>query len=139
MDDERAYCVESVVERPNPQKILLVDDHELVRISLQVLLQTFGFEVDVAADDQEAFGFLKHAEYDFVISDLYLGEMNGLELLETCRERQPGIRTILLTGWVDNVERFDATAADRTLPKPLQVDVLLNAFAELEDERHGVS
>lgn len=114
-------------------KILLVDDDDLVRKSSMILMQTKGLNVDVAASGAEALRMLDENQYGIIISDLLLGEMNGIDLLRECRRRHPDIHTILTTGWIDRVGKaLDEDVADATFQKPIEFDRLFETIAAFE-------
>ena len=129
-EEDETQSSEADELQSQPMRILLVDDNELVRSSFQTLLQLKGMQVKVAADEPDALQLIDESEFDVVISDLFLGDTDGSQLLRTCRKLQPAIRTVLMTGWVNAVDPVKQDAADITMQKPLVVDDLLNLLAE---------
>lgn len=80
-------------------KILLVDDHEVVRRGLrQVLAEEFDDAVfGEAATAGEALGRLREADWDLVILDIAMPGRNGLDALTEVHERWPGLRVLMLS------------------------------------------
>lgn len=82
--------------------ILVVDDFEVVRREVKLLLRKIGFiNVDTADDGVEAFGMLRAAnDYGLVISDLTMRAMGGLDLLRSIRAdaQMQDLRFIMVTG-----------------------------------------
>lgn len=80
-------------------RVLLVDDVESIRITLSVLLEDAGYDVDLAASCAEARAILaREARYDNVLLDYHLGDGLGTDLIPEARERLPGARIILMSG-----------------------------------------
>jgi DNA-binding NtrC family response regulator len=81
-----------------PLKILIVDDEEPARQGLTALLARWGYDVDEAADGQEALAKAAAGLPSVVISDLVMPKMDGLELLRALKSDVPFASVILLTG-----------------------------------------
>jgi len=94
-------------------RILLVDDHEIVRIGLRALLSHFPhFEVVAeAASAQEAIEQALHHQPDIVVMDIRLPGKNGVEATREIVERQPQTKVIMLTSHADDEVLLDAIAA----------------------------
>src|SRR5438874_2116168 len=88
-----------------PYKILLVDDNEPTRRGLKALLERAGFRVVVAASLPEGRFALSEEMPDLLISDVRLGQFNGLQLVATAERTTP---TIMITGYPDPVLEADA-------------------------------
>jgi CheY-like chemotaxis protein len=78
--------------------ILHVDDEAEIREVLQAALQDAGYEVVNAADALEAAKLVAARPPDLLIADMQLTDRDGLAMIREFRARQPGLRTILLTG-----------------------------------------
>ncbi|MCM3748852.1 response regulator transcription factor [Paenibacillus pasadenensis] len=80
-------------------KILIVDDHFVVREGLKLILETEEkYEViGEAANGNEALRFMESSIPDLVLMDLYMPQMNGLETMETMIERGIDIPVVILT------------------------------------------
>jgi DNA-binding NtrC family response regulator len=80
------------------QRVLVADDEESSRKGLTTLFATWGYEVQEAADGQEALekaaGFLP----DIVVSDVVMPKLDGLALLKALQAERPFVTVILLTG-----------------------------------------
>jgi PAS domain S-box-containing protein len=88
-----------------PRTILIVDDEEALRRMLARMLQIDGHTVVAAATADEALAQLDRQRFDLVMSDHGLGlGMNGLELATAVRDRWPGTRFILVTGWGGSID-----------------------------------
>jgi DNA-binding NarL/FixJ family response regulator len=84
-------------------KILIVDDQNLTRQALQVILETEPDFVIVgkATNGVEAFKYTETADIDIILVDLEMPEMNGLTLTEIVRQRFPNIKVIILSSHDD--------------------------------------
>ncbi len=86
-------------------RVLIVDDERNIRRVLQALLEGDGYEVDEAADGDEARALIRRASppYDVVLSDLRMPNCDGMELLRWVRGSAPDTPLVLLTahGTVD--------------------------------------
>jgi two-component system response regulator NreC len=82
-----------------PTKILIVDDHGVLRAGLQALLSTEpDMEVvGVAADGQEALKGVLQLQPDVVLMDISLGELNGIDVTRQLHETRPESRVLILT------------------------------------------
>ena len=83
------------------ERILVVDDEESLRLSLKFKLKSAGFDVDVAADGEEALEKLKARPADAVLLDINMPRMSGIEALTIIRQKYPQTETIMLTGFAD--------------------------------------
>lgn len=79
-------------------RILVADDEEASRKGLKALLSTWGYEVEEAADGQEALGKATSLLPAVVITDLVMPKLDGLGLLKTLQEELPFAPVIILTG-----------------------------------------
>ena len=71
------------------QRILIVDDEEIVRYSLVNILTSHGYEVDGVASAEDALKLLYEKNYHLVLTDLVMEGMDGLELLENVKVLSP--------------------------------------------------
>jgi DNA-binding response OmpR family regulator len=80
-------------------RVLLADDDESTRITLGVLLEDAGYDVDLAASCAAARALLaREVRYDKVLLDYHLGDGLGTDLIREARKRLPDARIILMSG-----------------------------------------
>jgi DNA-binding NtrC family response regulator len=80
-------------------QVLVLDDEPLVGKRLKSVLGRIGCEVEAFDRPLEAFQRVADKEFDIVISDIILGEVDGIQLLEYVRERSPRAKVIMITGY----------------------------------------
>ncbi|MHC1696834.1 MAG: response regulator [Geobacteraceae bacterium] len=78
-------------------KILVVDDHPLVRKGISHVLSGFGAETDEAATGVEALNKIGESAYDLVLLDISLPGRGGLEILKQLKKEQPRLPVLILT------------------------------------------
>ena len=108
-------------------RILVVDDELMVRTVTSKLLQLRNHSVDEVDGAPAALTLLaESADYDIVVTDLSMPDMNGLELAAEIRRLYPTLPVLLLTGDTD-VEDADGFVAG-IVKKPFQLDALIGAI-----------
>jgi two-component system, OmpR family, response regulator MprA len=111
-----------------PVKVLVVDDERAVRESLRRALELEGYEIELAADGQEALYRLdSDAQPDALVLDVLMPGVDGLEVARTIRRSGNRVPILMLTARTqveDRVEGLDA-GADDYLTKPFALEELL--------------
>lgn len=106
-------------------KLLIVDDEKNIRQSLAHFLVGCGHEVSAVESGREALQLLAQGqEFDLILSDWRMAEMNGLELLKSIKEKYPDLVVVLMTayGTIDNAVAAMKAGAYDYLTKPFSVD-----------------
>lgn len=81
-------------------KILLIDDEpEMLNSLKKILSQRKEFSIDLAQDASFAMEIIKENNFDLIITDLRMGKISGLDILRTARQRDPGAKVILISGY----------------------------------------
>ncbi|MCH2374392.1 MAG: sigma-54 dependent transcriptional regulator [Planctomycetes bacterium] len=126
-DRESAQRVDEVpVVSKNPAAILVVDDDVNHAMSTADVLRAVGYECEVAHDGEDGLKKLKSRQYDLVITDLVLGDLDGLQLLRHAQQINPFVAVIVFTGHATietAVEALKRGAADYLI-KPLNIEGL---------------
>ncbi len=108
---------ESAAAPPPRKRVLVVDDDAIVREVISTYLTDDGYAVTLAANGRDGLEKFCAAEFDIVLTDRSMPEMEGDELAREVKKRRPGVPVILVTGF------GDIMAA--TGEKPEGVDVVM--------------
>lgn len=123
----------------DPVRVMIVDDHPVVRRGLRAFLETQpGMEVvGEASDGREALRGLATGEPDLVLLDLHLPDASGSDLIPQMRKWNPKLKVLVLTGFAARHEVIPAirAGADGYLLKDADPDELADAIRELADGR----
>jgi DNA-binding NtrC family response regulator len=115
------------------QRVLVVDDEQIIRESLSFILKKEGYVVDEASNGKEALRKQRELPYDVVVTDIEMPEMRGIELLERIRQESPESLVVIITafGSIETaVTALRKGAADYVL-KPINFDDLLHRVKKL--------
>ena len=127
---------------PQP-RLLVVEDDPGVRTTIVTCLELEGYEVDSASSTKEAIDRLSAISYPIVISDIYIDERTGLDVLDAARRRNPACSVILMTarGTMETVMAATRGGAFDYIAKPFDLVRMVEtvkraeaAHGELEDE-----
>ncbi|HEA3202499.1 TPA: transporter substrate-binding domain-containing protein [Aeromonas veronii] len=111
-------------------KILVVDDHPVNCILVSQQLEYLGYEVDTVLSGREALAKLEHQSYNFIITDLNMPEMDGLEFARLYRKQEANKnnRTVIIGLTADarqiQIESAIQAGMDDCLFKPINIDQL---------------
>src|ERR1017187_10037890 len=125
---------------PN-DRILVVDDEETIREIVCSTLSLAHFQTRQAANGIEALSILESGdEFDLVLSDLMMAEMDGIALLERAKERYPGMPIVMVTTVHDISVALQAlrNGAYDYLPKPFEREQLLATVRRARSEERRV-
>ncbi len=120
------HLASRVLQSSRMASLLIVDDEPIARSNLRHALSREGYDVDVAANGEEALEMLRRKEFDCIVTDLKMERMDGMQLLEAARDVAPETRFILVTGYatVDTAVRALKTGAVHYLSKPIDLNEL---------------
>ncbi len=123
--------------RDRDARLLIVDDDRAFRLTTAALLRSSGYAVDVAVDSGDAIAKLHQVEYDLMILDLRMPDMDGLRLIEVLRLRGNGTPVLMISGFgtIDAAVRAVHLGADDFLTKPVEPDLLERRVRALLDGR----
>ena len=117
------------------EPILLVEDDASVRTTITTFLELEGYAVDAVSNTRDA--LLKVAErgYPLIISDIYIDDRTGIDVLMAARKEHPGCSVILMTarGTMETVMAATRNGAFDYLAKPFELDTLLEAVKRALD------
>jgi len=116
---------------PSPHKILICDDEEKMRKSLGGLLRDSGYEVAVAENGAGCLEMLAAQDFDLVILDIIMPDMNGIEVLDRIQKMGKYTEAIMITGYADKekaIASFRLCAYD-FIEKPFEPKEILNTVS----------
>lgn len=118
------------------EHIMIVDDDELVRSGFAVNLKQMGYTVSTAESAEQALDLLDREPVQLILSDLMMGEMDGLQLLAQVRQHTDDIGFILITGFgtVDRAIEAVRQGADDFIQKPAQPEHLQERVRSVLDD-----
>lgn len=120
----------------NTQRILIIDDEAIVRVSCQKTLEPEGYSVDTASSGAEGLGLFEKGDYDLVLLDLKMPGMDGMETLSEMVGKKPGQPVMIMTGYdtVENMVDAIASGAAHYIEKPFTPITLLERIREVLDQ-----
>jgi EAL domain-containing protein (putative c-di-GMP-specific phosphodiesterase class I) len=119
-------------EKPSVRgKVLLAEDDEQVRRSLARSLVATGYEVVTAENGQKAMQLLTGNNFDVIVSDIAMPELDGIQLLRAIRERDTDVPVVLVTGVPDVATAMQAVKLGALvyLPKPIDLEEIKRLIA----------
>lgn len=119
-------------------RALIVDDDEATLDLIQTALSRVGYQVDTASSGSKALEFFSQKEYDVVVSDWKMPEMDGLSLIGLLKKKSPYLGTILMTGYGTEESVIDAFTRGKInyyLSKPFELEELLETVSAAVRER----
>jgi DNA-binding NtrC family response regulator len=124
-----------------PWELLILDDEPLVGQRLKPALTKEGYRVEVYTNPKEAVARLEEKNFDIVVTDIRMEELDGLQVLETVLQRSPATKVIMITGYATLEmarESLDKGAFD-FIAKPFRIgkmrETILKAARALETGR----
>ena len=116
-----------------PQRVLLVDDEEIVTGSLKTFLTLeTNYEVIAFNSPRQALEFLKHNPVDLVMADLLMPDMNGIDFLAAAKRLHPDAVRMLMTGYADKdnaIRAINEVGLYQYLEKPWDPEHLRHVLA----------
>jgi signal transduction histidine kinase len=107
--------------------VLIADDEDSLRMTVAAWLKDEGFEVDQAADGEEAIRKISSKDYDVAILDIKMPCANGLEVLRYAKKNSPYTEVVMMTGMSDVGMAVEAMklGSREYLTKPVDMDQLV--------------
>lgn len=118
-------------------KILVIDDDEAISTTVSNYLASKGYSITVANDSEDAMAFLDSREFAVVLSDIYIDQLTGLDILRRAQERHPDTPVVLMTarGSVRTTVDAEMGGAFDYLAKPFDLKDLLAVIQRAERSR----
>lgn len=124
-------------------QVLLVEDHEINRLVISKILNHMNIFPDVACDGLEVLDVLKNKNYDVVLMDLHMPNMDGLTAAEYIRKneniRQPYIIALTANAFAEDKVKCYAAGMNDFISKPVSIDELAAALSRVKKGGVGCS
>jgi ATP-dependent Lon protease len=113
-----------VLKMSSQHKILVVDDEKITRQNLEHVFKKDGYHVDTASNGSEALDFLKKTAFDVIVTDLKMGKVDGMAVLEKAKDVNPSTEVIIITGYATVSTAIEAMkkGSYHYLTKPLKLN-----------------
>lgn len=116
--------------------IILAEDDPDQRLALSLALKAAGYRVREARSGQEALALQSERASAILITDIFMPEADGLELIQAFRKDYPQTKIVAISGGgkrttVDYIESAKLMGADATLKKPVEIEMLLQMLGGL--------
>ena len=123
------------METPVKQRLLVIDDEESLRHMLSVLLKRQGYRVDTAADGSEGLALAQKGRYDFILCDIKMPVMDGIDFLKGARESGVAGTIIMMSayGTIDTAIECMKEGAYDYISKPFNPDEILLVLKKAEE------
>jgi DNA-binding NtrC family response regulator len=121
------------------QRLLIVEDDQSVRTTMVMCLELEGYAVEAVGSTREALSRLEAESYPIVISDIYLDERTGIDILRTARLQNPECAVILMTGRgsMETVMAATQGGAFEYLAKPFEMAHMIDTIKRAEKSLNG--
>ncbi len=113
-----------ILKMSGRHKILVVDDEKITRQNLEHVFKKDGYHVNTASDGQEALDFLGKSAFDVIVTDLKMGKVDGMTVLESAKAVNPSTEVIIITGYATVSTAIEAMkkGSYHYLTKPLKLN-----------------
>ncbi len=121
------------------EKILLVEDDPSVRLTIVTFLEMEGYDVEAVSNTRDALDRLSRKTYPLVISDIYIDDRTGIDVLMAAKKADSKALVILMSarGTMETVMAATRNGAFDYLAKPFELDTLLEAVKRALDARNS--
>jgi DNA-binding NtrC family response regulator len=127
-----------------PLEILILDDESMVGQRLKPALEKEGYRVEAFTTPREAVARLEEKNFDIVVTDIRMEELDGMEVLARVRQKSPHTKVIMISGFatLDLAHESLNQGAFDFIAKPFRIgkirDTILKAAKVLEKERDEI-
>lgn len=120
------------------KRMLIVDDEKNMRHMLTSMLKTFGYSVDTASDGTDALDMVTRKQYDFILCDLKMPNMDGMAFLEAAREKLLTTTVIMMSayGTIDTAVEAMKRGAYDYISKPFKTDEVFLTLKKAEEREN---
>lgn len=124
------------MNRSQTLRILLAEDDEAMRLYLSRALENAGYEVTSVDRGTSAIPLLEKEQFDLLLSDIVMPEMDGIELAQRCSEMAPRTKVMFITGFAAVTLRANREQPhSKVLSKPFHLRDLILEVERIFDDR----
>ena len=123
----------------NPKILIVEDDKETLELLISILGNFFGDLIEGTQGAEEALKLIKTNEYDLVILDIKLGELNGLDIIREVKKEKELPDILIVTAWDSKqvaLEAIDAGALDY-MPKPIDARIFVEKVKQILEKKNS--
>lgn len=115
--------------------VLIIDDEENMRYMLQLTLESEGYDVELASNGAEGIQKAQHNHFDFIVCDIKMPKVSGLDVLTSVIESSPNIPVIMISafGTIDSAIQAMKQGAYDYVMKPFKQDEILLTLKKAEE------
>ncbi len=119
------------------RRILVLDDDPIVTLSCKRILGAEGYSISTVEKGEDALNKLAKEDFDLLISDVRLPDINGMEVLKESRVLKPKTDVVIITGYptLDDARESTKLGASEYIEKPFTPDFMLNVAKKVFDTR----
>ncbi len=114
-------------------RVLLIDDEEMLREMMSMVLTSNGCKVTACRDGKEGIQYFRNGSYDVILTDLSMPKMSGFEVAETVRNLDPYVPIALVTSdapCINSIEAKNKFGIDILLAKPFTFEQLTGLLVD---------
>jgi CheY-like chemotaxis protein len=118
-------------------RILVLDDDPVVTLSCKRILGAEGYSISTVEKGEDALNKLAKEDFDLLISDVRLPDINGMEVLKEARVIKPKTDVVIITGYptLEDAKESTKLGAQEYIEKPFTPDFMLNVAQKVFDTR----
>lgn len=112
--------------------VLIVDDEEIALRNLQHLMNKEGYQVPAVQNGVDALRLIHENRYDVILTDLRMEKVDGMQILQSCRQLHPNTEVIMITGFATTDTAVEAMkqGAFYYIAKPFRIDEVRKVVRE---------
>ena len=120
------------------RKLLIIDDEQNMRHMLSTLLKKTGYEIDSAADGYEGLQFVRNNHYDFILCDIKMPNMDGMDFLRESKQLIKSTTVIMMSayGTIDTALNAIKMGAYDYISKPFKRDEVYFVLKKAEEREN---
>ncbi len=124
-----------------PNKLLFIDDEDIVLRSSRRIFAGSGYEIDTAASGDQGLEMARAGSYDVVVTDLKMPGLGGMDVLKALRKEKPDVVVVIFTGYanVETAREALKNGAFDYVPKPFTPEELRSVVANALEARKNAA